>query len=377
MSAEAPSQEVEKVDPIMSLARKSLYDEMDNQQLAMLKATRMSTLSDPEVGVALEMCRTMGLNPWNDEMYAAKGNSGELLLMVGRNGLLRKAEEFSDYRGYESGIVYEGDVLRRVAPEPDGRTLRERAGVIFEQNLMKRGKCVGSWAVAERAGRPPRFFFAPIEDYRPGNAHPKSSWSRYPTVMIEKCAISVVHRTLTNLSGVYLREEVDKLLERADGQPTVITIEEQWASIVEVVRESEADAETQERLLAAMAALNELSPGSWGLGKVQMVIPGRSGAELSEQAEEIERDIAGHAPVPVAEPEEEITDAEVVQEPAEQPEAPAEGSGDPSRREHLEMALEDLRAQADDGELSEKARAEAATRIAAVEAELAQLPDVS
>lgn len=336
------TQEIERVDPMAALLQQSLYDSMDANQLAMLKATRMSKLSDTEIGVALELCRTLGLNPWNDEVYATKGNQGELLIMVGRNGLLRKAEEFPDYRGYDAGVVYENDSFAKQEPDPSAQTLRGRAGVLHHQgHPAHRGRVVGAWAVAEREGRPPRYFFAPLEDYMPENPHAKSAWARFPTVMIEKVPISVVHRTLTNLSGVYLREEVDKMLARPDGEQVIITKEEEWAAIRDIVGDLEVEEEVQTRLLTAMAEANELSPASWGLAKVQMTLPGRGPEELAAQAAQIEADVEvlrsrEAARTDAAATAEEITDAVVVEDPAD----PAPRAAVEARLEEAEIELQ-------------------------------------
>lgn len=311
--------ELERRDPIAALSEKPLYDTIDGKQLAIVR-TKMKGLNDVEVAMALELAAGLGLNVIADEMYAAKGNNGELLVMVGRNGLLRKAEEYPDYLGYEAGVVYENDEFSKGPGDPDSGSMAARAGVRHVQGHPKdRGACVGAWAVAQRRGRPPRYFFAPIEDYRPNNPHPKSSWARNPTVMIDKVPISVVHRTICNLSGVYLREEVDKMLER-DGEQTVITAEEERAAMADLVGELEGDAGLHADLLDAIDRLNALSPGSWGLAKAQMTLPGRSAEELRAELRHIREEIAREearrpqADADATVDEETITDAEVIPE---------------------------------------------------------------
>jgi hypothetical protein len=353
----------ERVDPVQALEEKSLYDRIDANQLAAIKA-RWNKLNDMQVLQGLQVCYTLGLNVFADEMYAAIGNGGELLMMVGRNGLLRKAEDFPDYRGYDSGVVYANDYFERVDPDPDAKSLRARAGVIHRQgHPSQRGECVGAWAVAEREGRPPRFFFAPLEDYCPPNPHPKSAWSRNPTVMIDKVPISVVHRTLCNLSGVYLREEVEKLLTREDGAQPTVTWEEERAQIAEVVEALEGDAGLHERLLAAIDALNELSPRSWGLGKVQMTLPGRSREELEDVITQIEEDVDVERARQGA-TEEEITDAEVVEEPDAETAAKIEDLE--NRRADLEIVL-------DEESLPEKERDEALAEVKALDEQIDSL----
>lgn len=263
----------------------SFYETMDGKKLAAVKK-KMRGLDDAEVVMALELAQSLGLNVWTNEFYATKGNNGELLVMVGRDGLLRKAEDFPDYRGYDNGVVYANDHFEKGDPNPDGKTLRERAGVSHRPaHPAKRGDCLGSWAVAEREGRPVRYFFAPIEDYMPSDPHPKSSWYRNPTVMIEKCSISVVHRTLINLSGVYLEEEVAKMLEAGPERPPV-DVDAMRAMIYEL----DVPIDVRDALWEGITDLNLLEPNSWGLATVQMKLSGRDEASVRRELAILEED---------------------------------------------------------------------------------------
>jgi hypothetical protein len=260
----------------------SVYERMDANKLAFARS-KMKGLNDQDVGLALELAASLGLNVWANEFYAARKNE-KLFMMVGRDGLLRKAEEFPDYRGYDTGIVYSKDDFRKGNPAADGATLRERAGVHHvEAPPGRRGELLGSWAVAERVSRPPRYFFAQIEQYRPTrfNERDQSPWRDKPDIMIEKVAISVVHRTLCNLSGVYLQEEVDKELEREEGAAAP-TLEEEVEQVAAFVEEYHPPGESPEhtramkdRLIAAVRRANAISPFSRGLAWAQMALSGR------------------------------------------------------------------------------------------------------
>lgn len=312
----APGGALERVDPISAMTEKSLYEQADARKLAAFKA-KSRGLSDVEVAMALEMIGSLGLNPWANEVYAAKGKNGQLLIMVGRDGLLRKSEEFPDYQGYEAGVVYEGDEFFKDEPDPDAKTLRKRAGVTHRQGLPKPGgRILGAWAVAERRGRPPRYFFARFEEYAVSDSTGHSPWVKQPSVMIEKVPISVVHRTLCNLSGVYLPEEVESTLNPSGERP--VSREEEQGQIAGVVDGLDAPEEVKDTLLAGIAEINHLSPGAWGLSKCQMVLPGLTGEELAETAERIQREILiEQERVQRAAEEEMIADAQVVGEDVE------------------------------------------------------------
>lgn len=311
------STDVEVTDPIAELAEKSLYDRADPQKLAMLKATRMKGLSDVEVGMGLELAASLGLNPWANEVYFAKDKRGNILMMVGRDGLLRKAEDFPDYRGYDAGVVYQGDDFEFVDPDPNGATMRERAGVVHRSDPTT-GEVLGAWACAERAGRPLRKFYARIEEYRPGSDNQYSPWKSTESVMIEKVPISVVHRTLCNLSGVYLKEELDRaLLDGGERGEVVVTAEEEQAHIAALLGDLEASGELIETLTMSIARINELSPAAWNLAKCQMTLPGRSEGELRRVVVQIEEEIEEAETRLAKDPDvEEVTDAQVVEDPA-------------------------------------------------------------
>lgn len=356
--SETPAGALVVQDPFTSLTEAPLYDQINSQQLAVIKSNVAKGLNDAEVAYFLELARSLGLNPWANEVWAAKGNGDNagLLVMVGRDGLLRKAEEFPDYRGYDCGVVYEGDEFFFGEPDPEGKTLRQRAGIRHSSNPAKaQGAPLGAWACAERVGRPVRRFYARLEEYMPTNERKLrySPWGSQISIMIEKVPISVVHRTLCNISGVYLQEEVDRVISQAAGDSGGLTRAEEWAVVQGIVNELEADAETRERLLVGMAALNELSPGEWGLAKVQMTLPGRLPGELRAQADQIEADVQrllGERQAPVTrEPEPEVQEAVVVDPIQEALAIAADPEDVPAAA--LSEALDTLRAVSDPGDL--------------------------
>lgn len=311
-------------DPNEELKREPLYNQVGQQMLGVLRA-KWRGLKEEEIAQALEVAGALRLNPWTDEIYAGKsqgrdGEEGRLLIMVGRNGLLRKAEEFPDYKGYDSGIVYANDVFERVDPDPEGNTLRKRGGVIHRQGHPKdRGELIGAWALAERAGRPPRYFFALWGEYDRGG---KTPWSKTRAAMIEKVPISMTHRTLINLSGVYLEEEVDHVLH---GEGDFQELSAEVGGAISWPQTPEG-----ERIRLAYLRLGEAAPGAWPPAKMELIIPSlRTQEEQATLADQMERE-AGIAEDRNRANEPVLPDTPAPEEPAAEV---AEPAGEPKAEE--------------------------------------------
>lgn len=283
---------LERVDPMGALTEKPWIDQIDERQLALLQNTVAKGLSKAEVGHLLEIARGLGLNPWANEIWAAKGKGkdggeGKLLLMVGRDGLIAHAErKFDDYMGYEAGVVYAGDTLERADPDPSAASMRARAGVIHRQTKPHDGDLLGAWAVAERHGRPPRYFYAALDEYMPkSDSQIKySPWGSAVAIMIEKVPISIVHRTLCGLgSQVYLEEEVARAIH---GAPEAAAPEDRNALLDAII--DAIPLEQQERARDLIDEQNRLAPHSWSAAKVELVFRGKSGYATSVELAAIE-----------------------------------------------------------------------------------------
>lgn len=305
------------------LTRTPVYDRVSQQMLGVLRA-KWRGLKEEEIAQALEVAIAIGLNPWTGEIHAGKsrgrdGEEGRLLIMVGRDGLLRKAEEFPDYRGYDAAVVYEGDDFVQGDPDPEGKTLRARAGISHRRPGFPRAdaQVLGAWCVAEREGRPLRTVISRLDEYM---GHAKTPWGKTTSVMMEKVPISLAHRTLINLSGVYLEEEVAHVLEGADVTelPPARTEDLSWPETPE-----------GERIRAAYLRLEEAAPGVWPAAKMEMIIPGlRTQEEQRALADQMEREAA------IAEDRNKANEPVISETPAPEPAAEgAEPAGEPKAEE--------------------------------------------
>lgn len=198
------------------------YAEVDANRLALIKAQVAPRCDDHEVAHFLELCHHYGLDPFAKEAWCAKSERGQLLIMVGRDGLRKIVQR--------QGLRMDGDVVHakdrfEVTRGPDGdRTVTHSYG-----HPAQRGDIVGAWAeVRNRQGRQAGFFYAPLDEYKPKGASQYSPWSKQESVMILAAAERQAARQATPLSGL-LAEGEDEVINgtaqalgegQGDGQPT-------------------------------------------------------------------------------------------------------------------------------------------------------------
>jgi hypothetical protein len=125
--------------------------------------------TDADLYYLLEISATYRLDPFARELWAVKmpgrnaAQGAHLTIMVGRDGMLAIAERHPDYRA---------TAARRSTRTTSSSTAPTRADagrdVLARQHSFTdadRGELLGAWAEVYREGRPPVFFFAPLEEY--------------------------------------------------------------------------------------------------------------------------------------------------------------------------------------------------------------------
>jgi phage recombination protein Bet len=378
------------------LAEKPAIDRVNARQLQLIRQTVAVGASDAEIGMFLQLAGALDLNPFAREIWCAKGRGrdgepGRLLILVGRDGLLKNANRYEDYLGYDCDVVRENDRFVKGKPKGGGETMRERAGVQHTYKAAKpeeRGDIVGAWAIAERRGRPVRYFFANLSEYMPppGKKRQYSPWGSSVSVMIEKVALSVVHRTLCQITGVLIEEEAAQMFAQ-DATPEAAEVLDPLLAGM--------PADIVERLAAAVEQANRLEAESWSAARCQMEMTGRSADELVLLAERIEAEnadrlaaqpdarIGGDADEGDAEGEgeEHVTDAEVVDDPTT-PDSGAHHAGAPqsadpgenaAKLEALQVRGRDLTARLSEAEDGSREADELSAELDGVEAEIRRL----
>ena len=197
--------------PVQKAARELVP--YDQRQLALIKRICAPDADDAELNLLLEVAARTGLNPLLRQIFLAKmkkrngEDHGRLVLIIGRDGMISLAERYADYQGFDSDVVRANDTFK--VRREDGLAVIEHS---YEGGIAERGEVVGSWSVVYRAGKRPRYFFAPVEEYRPERSDRTKfmPWFNQESVMMEKCSTTTAHRLAFSLSGLYDEAEFAK-----------------------------------------------------------------------------------------------------------------------------------------------------------------------
>ncbi len=164
----------------------------------LLKRTVAKGATEEELVMFLYMARKFRLDPFAGEIYFMKTKRGETNYIVSRDGYLKIAMMNPEFEGLNSFVVKEGDEFE----------IRADKGEVYHRFGSKRGRIIGAWAIAHRKGYKPCVVFVDFNEY----AKPRSeSWKQYPSAMIQKVAEVAALRRQFNISGLYIREELDNV----------------------------------------------------------------------------------------------------------------------------------------------------------------------
>ena len=148
-------------------------------------------LSDREVVVFMNLCKYRKLNPFLNEAYLVKFGD-EAQMVVGKEALMRKAEESSRYKGHKAGII----VVRE-------KEIAELEGCFKLQTDV----LVGGWAEVYVDGKDyPIVAKVALAEYSKG----QSTWKSMPSTMIRKVALVQALRESfpSEIGSLYAKEEL-------------------------------------------------------------------------------------------------------------------------------------------------------------------------
>lgn len=190
------------------------FRQMPKQTLELIKNTVAQDATEEELALFLYMASRYGLDPLLREIYFAKipkrkGGKPEPTYIVSRDGYLKVAMKNPEYQGLNSFVVREGDVFE----------IDAERGKVIHRFGTKRGKILGAWAIAYRKGYTPCVAFVDFKEYE---NHRSSAWQKYPSAMIQKVAEVFVLRRQFNISGIYIREELDRSIELQNNENILI-----------------------------------------------------------------------------------------------------------------------------------------------------------
>lgn len=149
------------------------------------------TVTDKELVIFMNLCKYRKLNPFLNEAYLVKFGE-DAQMVVGKEALMRKAEESPRYKGHKAGII--------VAREKE---ILELEGCFKLQTDV----LVGGWAEVFVDGKDyPIVAKVALAEYSKG----QSTWKSMPSTMIRKVALVQALRESfpSEIGALYAKEEL-------------------------------------------------------------------------------------------------------------------------------------------------------------------------
>jgi len=168
------------------------------EEVAVIKATVAKNTTDSELAFFLSVAKSLGLNPFNKEVWCYKDHQNNLLVFTGRDGYLAQAQKSPFYNGLRSSEVCKNDVFTMDIFNNK---------ITHEFGIAERGEIVGGYSVVFRKDGEPTIEYADFKVYykgkkRSGDLIYSSPWNTTPAEMIKKVAEAHALKKAFGISGV-------------------------------------------------------------------------------------------------------------------------------------------------------------------------------
>lgn len=167
------------------------------EEIAIIKNTVAKNVSDIELQYFLILAKSLGLNPFNKEIWCYKDNKGNVLIFAGRDGFLVAAQKQAVYGGLRSGYV--------CANDKDFSMDIPNAKVKHSFDNKPRGGVIGAYAIAFRKESEPTVVWSDFNTFNKGY----NAWKSHPGEMIIKVAEAHALKKAFGLSGLEIEESYD------------------------------------------------------------------------------------------------------------------------------------------------------------------------
>lgn len=148
-----------------------------------------------ELAYFLNVSKSVGLSPFNKEIWCYKDNKGNLLIFAGRDGFLKKAQENTAFNGIRSCEIKEKDEYE--IDIPSGKITHKI------KDITSRGKIIGAYAFVFRKDGEPTISF--VEFSRYDKKH--NTWISHPEDMIKKVAECKALKLAFGISQLQIEDE--------------------------------------------------------------------------------------------------------------------------------------------------------------------------
>jgi phage recombination protein Bet len=159
------------------------------EEIAIVKSSVAKNTTDTELAYFLNLCKSVGLNPFNKEIWCYKDNKNNLLVFAGRDGFLSKAQSNPAFNGIRSSEVRSNDVF-------DIDIANNK--IVHNFGKDKRGEIIGAYAIVFRKGGEPTIEYVDFNTFNKG----WNVWKTNPAEMIKKVAETHALKKAFGISGI-------------------------------------------------------------------------------------------------------------------------------------------------------------------------------
>lgn len=226
---------IQRIEPAHQLAR----IDYTREQIDTIKATLCKDLSDAELALFIEVCKSSCLDPFRKQIYAVK-RGGKVTHQTGIDGFRTIANRSGLYEG-QAGPLWCG---------PDG--------VWHDVWLDPKAPAAAKVGVYRRGFREPLWAVARLGAYLDSN---NALWSKMPEVLLAKCAEALAIRKAfpEDSSGLVSDVEMDQAAIATEG----VTVVEEELSIESKLRAALTSAKTIDELRIAWGGAEVACRSKW------------------------------------------------------------------------------------------------------------------
>lgn len=158
-------------------------------EVAVIQNTVAKGTSKVELAYFINVCKSVGLNPFVKEIWCYKDTKGNLLVFAGRDGFLAKAQVNPFFNGIRSSEVCKNDVF---SIDIANNKIEHKFGI------SDRGGIVGAYAIVFRKNGEPTIEYVDFNLYNKGY----NTWKTHPHEMIKKVAETHALKKAFGISGI-------------------------------------------------------------------------------------------------------------------------------------------------------------------------------
>jgi len=196
-------------------------------EVAVIQNTVAKGTSKVELAYFINVCKSVGLNPFVKEIWCYKDNKGNLLVFAGRDGFLAKAQVNPFFNGIRSSEVCKNDVF---SIDIANNKIEHKFG------LAERGVIVGAYAIVFRKNGEPTIEYVDFNLYNKGY----NTWKTHPHEMIKKVAETHALKKAFGISGIQSEYDFQEkngivLPINSETKPEIIVTDLDWINAQEIL----------------------------------------------------------------------------------------------------------------------------------------------